>query len=337
MKQLLQRRIALTLIGIGLILTAVGFLLGGKEYVAYANLNDFSLKGKQTVQKIELIKEPLKDFQELDVRLDVANFTIEPSNDEYAYLSYLSTNRDIASTLRYQEKDGTLVLEKTRLQNFFIDISFFNNLFNPTGIGQSDQLGITLYLPEKMLDTDSIHVEVGTATLSHLQAKQAKISVESGKLVLTDTTFATLKARNEVGNTTFKQNTIDELTFQSESGNLILEENTLHAGTIHSEFGNMTLDNSQFNNTQFKTESGTIKGQHVTFIGENNLKSEYGDITLGLTKSTLQDTHFFLQTEHGKVSVRNLTGKQTTTSFESNQKAQHIFNATIESGNITIE
>lgn len=335
MKQFLHRRIALTFIGIGFVLIALGFTLGGREYVAYANLNDFSSKGKQTVKKIELVKEPLSTFQNLEVNLDLANFSIEPSTDNQAYLSYRSTNRDVASPLNYEEKDNTLILEKTHSRNYFIDISFFNHLFNPDNIARSNQISVTLYLPEKMLETVTMNIEAGSATIRNLQAKQATLS--SQKLTLSDSNINSLQVLNEIDHSIFNNTQIEELTMRSESGNLTFEETTVQKGDIHTEFGTITLTDSAFKNTKFQTESGNIKGEQLTFTGENNLKSDYGDITLGLTKKTLQDTQFFLQTESGKVTVPNLNGKQTNTSFVSTQSAKTIVNATIESGNITIK
>lgn len=282
MKPFLHRRIALTFIGIGFVLIALGFTLGGKEYVTYANLNDFSSKGKQTVKKIELVKEPLSTFQNLEVNLDWANFSIEPSTDNQAYLSYRSTNREVASPLTYKEKDNTLILEKTHSRNYFIDISFFNHLFNPDNTAWTDQISVTLYLPEKMLETVTMNIEAGSATIRNLQAKQATLS--SQKLTLSDSKIGSLQMLNEIDNTSFNKNQIEQLTMRSESGNINFEETSVQKGAIHTEFGKITLTNSAFENTTFQTESGTIKGTDITFTGENNLKSDYGDITLGLTK-----------------------------------------------------
>lgn len=327
------------LVGSGAILFGIGLLLGGRDYLATADLNRFSLKQDKHPKEQKMDKKRLDDFNSIDLTAEIATVIVEPSNDNHAYLSYHITNKNSASNIKYAVEDSTLTINQLLHEEDYhkgIDLSFINYLFAPEQT-TGQQTVITLYLPKNQLQQVDAYIEIGDVTFNQLQAKNADISVELGDLTVNQSTIDTLTTHVEQGRQTARNNTFHQAELAVEQGELAIEDSTLTNSKLTTEIGALHLQQSTFTNSYFATETGEITSQNTTFLGKNQLMSELGNIELTLASKAFEDTSFSLASELGKISMPDLAGTKTNHSFESTDPLTNQLRITVETGKITVK
>uniref|UniRef100_UPI00403FB6BD DUF4097 family beta strand repeat-containing protein n=1 Tax=Candidatus Enterococcus willemsii TaxID=1857215 RepID=UPI00403FB6BD len=331
--------ISMILIGSGAILFGIGLLLGGRDYLATADLNRFGLKqGKHPdIQKMD--KKMLDSFDSIVLTAELAKVNIEPSNDNHAYLSYHITNKNSTSNIKYAVADNTLTINQLLYDEKYhlgIDLSFINYLFAPEQT-TGQQTAITLYLPKNQLRQIDADVEIGDLAINQLQAENADISVELGDLTFNQSMIDTLTTHVEQGRQTAHNSTFHQAELSIEQGELALENSELSNSELTTEIGALHLQQSTFTNSYFSTETGEITSKDTTFIGKNQLTSELGNIELTLAPKAFEDTSFSLASELGKIAIPDLAGTKTNHSFESTDALTNQLRITVETGKITVK
>lgn len=177
--------------GIGLGLMGVGSLLGGREYVKEADLNEMSGAAMQADSRgSSMSKTKIEEFCNLKVDLGNIDFVVEPSGDDHYYLAYDLDENCQQNSFTSEQKGDTLLLQESADVEFSsglnIDIRFLSYLFgNKEALGEQNI--VRLYVPEKnQLEDCSIQVTDGDISLQGIHADNMEINQSYGDLDLID-------------------------------------------------------------------------------------------------------------------------------------------------------
>lgn len=295
-------RVCSCMIGAGVILSGIGYALGGRVWGISVGHNGIevntpNITGENIRSYLEETKE-LEQFTSMQVLLDYGDFVIEPS-DHYG-VSYCV---DAAYDFSAEVVDGCLKITEKYPDSIM-------NIGNATGgkvvffgigrgqIGPSKSEYVKVYVPAdtsfdlvkiesgsgKVLGSDvraeefELKADYGNVSLEGLESQNAVIALESGNLELTDFSDGNLTIENDYGKAVLKNVAASGIAVSMESGNF--ESTGLQGDSllVMQEYGAVKLEYTMIGGAaEINSESGDIE---LTYMGSETLKlvSAYGNV-----------------------------------------------------------
>lgn len=343
--------VSVSLIGVGIIISSIGFALGGRvSGIGWSDgvLQVHGAKGINDVKRSVYvdIDEELGEFKQMQVDMEYGDFTIEPS-DHYG-ISYHGSEGDFT----YQVKDGKLVLSQV-IENysgngfFFFDISIVSDYIY-------EQEYATVYVPENAVfesvsiknnggNVDisnisagdlQIEADYGNVLLSNIKGEDYTVTMESGKAEIESISGNSLNLSNAYGEVTLEEVALkNEAEIYAESGNIELNDVNIPNLTAESDYGDITGKMVSVRQAELRLESGECK---LRKLDTDNIKveSSYGDVELDLIQ-LLDDFSYDLYTDYGELYVSD---KKMGSQYESLQDdKEKKISINCESGDIEIK
>lgn len=310
MNKVLKTSLAMILVGV--ILSAIGLLAGGR--ISSISLNKEGIKVYNGNRSKNIVKESfnLDKFNKIDI-------------SSYSNLSYiqivkgedykLDFQHDEEDKINYSVKDGVLTINDSLKEDKAIHIGFYYN---------NSEQGIKLYVPEdcnldelkiytsssdvKITEVDckniDINNEYGDVELSNISCEDVVLKLESGDLNLTSIESKKISFENEYGSVNFKDVNGEELSCVMDSGDFNGENLNISKNyNIESYYGSIDIKKSDFGNFKATLSSGDFDSDSVNISQDCDIKNEYGSVNM--ENSSLGN--FTANLESGDIELSNIT------------------------------
>lgn len=309
-------RLCLILCVLGLLLSGVGFLGGGMDYIKNTDINSWDVSENANAPKYALDKTKLEKLSSLNVSMDNLDFVVKPSGDDNFYLSYKISGGYKEAPLSYNVSDGCLSISENSRNSqdsiVYIDVNFLINTFtSDTNSQKSNE--VVLYVPEGTTLTDStIDLEDGALVLSQLAFTNSTIEADYGDVVGNDLTLSGSK-------------------LLTNDGDMVLSATNCQNTTIQSDYGSITLNGNHLSDSTVTTNEGDIDASSLRCEKAVNVSSDYGDIVLAL--SNPENLAITADSDYGDIVPSFIQGTLTTGS----DKAHFTNNLTNATGSLTVK
>lgn len=259
----------------GALLFAVGFLIGGKNYVLAADLNQWKGSATKENSTYGLEKTKIDDYSTLNVDLSSLNLQIVSSDDDSYYISYTTSDSKEKEPVSYDVKNKILTLKEDSDSNSYthIDIGFLTAFLSKDKDFTTDENVVTLYVP-----TDA-------------RFQSANINSSFGDILINSSCFESGK-------------------ISSDDGEIFIKNSTLKDVTVSASFGDVKTYDSKIKACNFELSDGDFVAKDSEFTGENSISSSFGDIDIEAKKEQLLTLGFDASTGFGDIEVPDfLEGK----------------------------
>lgn len=259
----------------GALLFAVGFLIGGKNYVLAADLNQWKGSATKENSTYGLEKTKIDDYSTLNVDLSSLNLQIVSSDDDSYYISYTTSDSKEKEPVSYDVKNKILTLKEDSDSNSYthIDIGFLTAFLSKDKDFTTDENVVTLYVP-----TDA-------------RFQSANINSSFGDILINSSCFESGK-------------------ISSDDGEIFIKNSTLKDVTVSASFGDVKTYVSKIKACNFELSDGDFVAKDSEFTGENSISSSFGDIDIEAKKEQLLTLGFDASTGFGDIEVPDfLEGK----------------------------
>lgn len=344
----------LALTGLGIVLSIVGFAMGGAVYGIQIDASGLhvaadSLKQDGAGKAIEQ-EETVGEFDNISIDMEYVDVNLVPSDLGDYRVSYCIEESD---GLKCKVEDRTLVIGQEKNVSWFGNAAFFS--IGRTLSESKDKTPlVTVYVPAKAkLSQVEVKTESGNISCRDLQAESLVAVAEYGDIEINNVGAQTAQARLESGNLRMKQVQGGSFKVHNEYGDLVLEDVAFTEDmSADLESGDMEYQNLTVRDLQVKNSYGAITGYQMKVrnlyaeleSGDCNLsaisldscevEAAYGNVEMGLVKP-LEDYTYDLNVEYGDIT---LDGRQEGNSYHSLGKGkQHQLNISCESGDITLQ
>lgn len=308
------------LAGAGIVLSAIGFGMGGVVTgitLGSNGLQVHTLNGTDGDKKqLEEGKEKLETFKSMDVTLDYAEFKVVVS-DHYG----IEYKVDKEYGIRFEVKDGCLEVvqgnKKDKSQFNFINFGFnsWNTAF--------DKQSVIIYVPENTdlkelsVISDSgnvtaggfnaenltVKADYGNVDIREMESIDMDLTLDSGNLEMQDIKTETIGIVNDYGNCNFENVSVKTAAkMELDSGNLTMENTDIKKLDAIAEYGNIEGKELKADEMILTLESGNLK-MDDTKIKLLNVSAEYGDIT----GKEMQIDEMALALDSGNCKLNELT------------------------------
>ena len=256
---------------VGTVLTAVGMLTGGKQYVQAADINTLRGDARKTDSDslAVLDKQKISNVQALDLALDNLDLKIVPSDDACCYLSYRIAATDGEAPLTYTVQNGTLHLkENDAVQpQVHIDVDFLTDFltFGRLPEDDNDAQTVILSVPKSQLKQLDIRSSYGDISMRGISAARGSIRCDNGDISLNNCQLSQL--------------------------------------TLNNDYGDIDLERCTLDTAAVQLSNGGFDAQETAFSGENSITSSYGDVSVSDTLANLQALTIQASTTYGEISV----------------------------------
>lgn len=312
----------LCLAGIGLM--GIGIATGGSDYLFRADLN--KIDGSATTDSMKVIEKKIQldEFQAIDVDLNNHDFEIQTSEDEHYYLYYRLTGDGEENPLSYEVKDSTLALKEKKLEGGYfviqlIDIDSLRNLLAGDESVEDIEEKVVLYVPK---DTE---------------INDCKIDMSDNDLYLNGLKCDTINIRLNYGditggNCTFKGGTVELSDGDMEGTGISLKDTTI---TV--DYGNLILKESSLGNLKIQKSDGNFDADCLEVIGNVEIESDYGDISVKLREAQKDKISFDLDVSYGELKIDDSIQGAAIASSEDDEIDRFEYNAPESLGTLKVD
>lgn len=313
------KMISLILLGIGIVLLAVGLMTGGKPgFAIIRNVNNGKIRIVTEIDQREKIleKTQIDKFENIKIDTDYKDIIFKESDDYY--IEYKSSNN---TGVAYEVKNGTLYISDEQNTNFF-------NFFNVT-IKKFPEY-VTVYVPkEAKFGEVNLNIYEGNLTIGnvissafhlkqkygefqgeYLQAKDVGIDMYEGKITIKDLVAGDVDVKTKYGDLTLEKATIQEENLSSGSfeanvyeGNIKFKEITGKTLVLGTKYANISGEQLEFSKVKATTYEGYVEIVELK-LSSLDLKSKYGNVSLGLAGSE-NDYSFDSKAKYGSIYINN--------------------------------
>lgn len=308
----------------GLLLSVLGWVFGGRfngigyqpgKGLTVYSANSYGASGEGPSVHSDTIND-LEAFTSLDIKLDYADITIQPSDHYGLEYQLVAWNPPVI-----EAKDGQLIVRDGKRNNVsqVNFLSGYNMVFS--GSWPSAKEYVTIYVPADTHFT-SLYVSTssGATKISGLQAKELTMVNDYGDVSLSDITCAnmdmklssgkfkaenlkgdSLKVSNDYGDCSLENSAFTAATdFSLSSGKLKIKDSSLGLFTADSDYGDIDLNEISASDASLKLSSGDMTADAFRF---SNLavKSDYGYVDISPASS--ESYGYDLKTDYGEIKV----------------------------------
>ncbi len=261
------------LLGAGIIVTVIGFSLGGIVLgIGFTSqglqVNSPALRDGAKYESADI---SLNSFESID--LSAADADIEIVESDHYGISYQVMTENNFS---YEVKNNTLKITqayKSSGSNF--NFMFFG--FN-TDMRDFKKVYITVYVPANTsLDIVSVFNSYGAVKLSNISSNSISLDADSGNIVLSDITTNSIEIYDGYGDIDLLGVTSPSISLNASSGDIKLENIETEQLGIKSGYGDLDMQQVLTNSADITMSSGAVNMKDVT-ASMTQIDSGYGDV-----------------------------------------------------------
>lgn len=313
---------------VGLILALAGYLLGGNDYVAQADLNKMDASAMRSDNIYIQEKVKVDDIRGLNIDLEYIDLHLKPSDDDSCYLEYTLDRRWVsdknADPLIWDVKDGVLSMKEAPTKSRIVLVPDIGSLLNGEAF-EEEKNEVIVYMPEETVLSDSnIHLDGGDAFVSGLFMSHVEISLEYGDMIMKDTE-------------------INEGSLSFEDGDFIAEKSDINMVEIEIGYGDFIFTHGMLNGVQTEVSDGDSCFKDVFIEGNCEITGRYGDVEVKLNQDCLDTLDMQLDVGYGDIDIAReidgsrATGDGTATFARALKNATASLKITLDDGDIVIK
>lgn len=267
------------LLGAGIVITIVGFSLGG--IVTGIGLTSHGMQ----VYSPALIDEPkyesadisLDSFENIDISVVDADIEILES-DHYGITYQVMTSNNFS----YEVKDNKLNITQSYMNsgsNFSYMFFGFNNVFSNK---EFKKVFITVSVPENTsLDIVSVYNDYGGIKLSNLSSASISLDTDSGYIDLSNieaSNYTTVN--NDYGNIDMIYVNSPSISLKADSGNIDMENIQTEQLDVDNNYGNLNMEQVVMSDADIALDSGNIEMREVSSASTLTVYNQYGSLDM---------------------------------------------------------
>jgi len=313
-KSLQKKLLILTpfLIGIGILLVLIGFVLGGAPGFRIGPSGIVTQKDKASYVQEKTRFDPV-DSMELQVSF--GDIIFEESDD--FYIEYRLTNS--SSRPVYYIENGTLIFNaesKNTIPFINFDLPTINNdylkIYMPSNtklnhLSMDSASGNIVLSNAEIVDIDA-SVDFGNVDFTEIISENINLKLSSGKADLYQIETENLFINNDFGDITIDHINMNlpldktsTITLQMSSGSLTMKNLYADSLIVSNDFGSCEGQNMNISELTMKLSSGTCNLDQLS-TNYASITNDFGSTKLQLTEK--EDAYdFILTTDFGKISI----------------------------------
>lgn len=294
--------------------------------------------------------ETLDAFHSVEIVLEYADVRVEESETDEFQVNYsLPRAQEIEYGV---SNGKLVLKSKQKGMFAFGDLSFFSIGYEPEQMRNTPQAIISVPKGEKLTDvnveTESGNVDCqdiqadnlklmtdyGDIKLQNVQSDKTQIGLESGNLYMEQVQGTSCKLTNEYGNITIENATFKEdMDVKLESGDVSYQNARMRDLILQSSYGKVAGQQIKLRGLQAKLESSPCTWKEIN-LDQCEIEAEYGDVDLVLT-NPLSEYEYDLKTEYGDITIGDEKMGETYRSIEHDKSGNIIIRC--ESGDIDVK
>lgn len=295
-------------------------------------------------------KETLDAFQSVEIALEYADVRVEESEtDEYQINYSLPKAQEIEYGV---SNGKLVLKSKQKGMFAFGDISFFSIGYEPEQMRNTPQAIISVpkgaRLTDVNVETESGNVDCqdiqadhltlmtdyGDIKLRNVQFDKTQIGLESGSLYMEQVQGTSGKLTNEYGNIAITNAIFKEdMDVKLESGDVSYQNVSMRDLILESSYGKVAGEQIKLRGVQAKLESCSCTWKEIK-LDQCEIEAEYGDVDLVLT-NPLSEYEYDLKTEYGDITIGDEKMGEKYRSIEHDKSGNIIIRC--ESGDIDVK
>lgn len=263
------------ILALGLSISLLGITL-----VAIAVLSGVSEQSETGMQDSKNVTIKLDNFNAINFATNASNFItfdgnfrnndyqviLKTSKDDKASMTYHTDNKH---TIDYEVKDNTLnIKNKGGTHVNFLSIKDLVEFVNLGKSNKQNRNTITIYIPKRIHLTSLTGTFFGNLSLKNLVVDSINLNISAGNFNTYKTTISNGSLKINAGNTHTENSELNNLDFNM-------------------SMGNTHLENSITTNTSFQLNMGNFSANEVTFLKDNKVTADMGNIDITLNSYDL--------------------------------------------------
>ncbi|MCM3439276.1 DUF4097 family beta strand repeat-containing protein [Metabacillus halosaccharovorans] len=281
-----QKKIALAMILIGILLAVIGLFSGTKFSIILTD-NGLKAVGKEDRQNGEWV---LEEFNNFEIDLTDAKLEVIPS-DEYK----LEIESLEGTKITHTVQDKTLTIKDgTSHSGFTFAMNFIGNI---------QKTMIKIYVPaDKKFDNVSIANDFGDIMLDGMKTDKLTILSNDGDVDIKEIQAKDLAIQNNFGDTNASNVKTNKLTIEINDGDAELNTFDIsQEADLTNDFGEISLRDFTSHGTKIESSDGEIyiNGE---LLGKTNIESSFSDMMLELTNKETE-LNYHIKNDFGDIVV----------------------------------
>jgi hypothetical protein len=328
------------ILGIGLVLTAVGWLFGGNQPI-HINKGGISVgDGERRNGQSEVLSEELQGFSSISTDLSCYPVELIPS-DRYAIEAVYDTG---LGKPEYRIENDTLIVKDKSAINIGINLSGL--------INNSDKLVVKIYYPksaqlkkvvikedasdlsfqELNAESAEFYLDLGKLELDAISADNIKVELGSGDCLMTNIQASNMTVKNNLGETSLETGNLKTLEIDAASGDVTVADVTAESGVFSLDLGKFKAEKLSTNSLNVDNQSGDIE-LSGKLLGKTEVDCSMGEVTV-LPENTKDQYDYELKTNMGTVTV---DGNEVSNSTSVTNGANNHLKVNAEMGDIKVD
>lgn len=265
------------LLGAGIIITVIGFSLGGIVLgIGFTNqglqVHSPALRVDPEYESADLT---LESFESID--LSVVDADIEIIESDHYGISY-QVMKD--NSFSFEVKDNKLKISQAYKKSG----SNFSYMFFGMNLGYTNKnfkkVYITVSVPENTsLDRIFIFNDYGDVTLSNIKSSSISLELEHGNIELSDMISNSIEIDDDYGDIDILNVTSPILSLDASSGNIKLENVKSEQFSVEDDYGDLDMRQVVMSDANITLDSGNVKMNEVS-SSTLTLYNKYGSLDM---------------------------------------------------------
>ncbi|MGL4913825.1 MAG: DUF4097 family beta strand repeat-containing protein [Romboutsia sp.] len=328
-------KISLGLIAIGIVLSSLGFLMGGKTNLVKNNF--VSISSDDTKRIIETKK--LDDFDKINIDVKLDYIELIKSNENKLELNY---NENL-NKVDYQVQDGNLTIMQTAKNQVGVHVNLLQNRnldYMKLYIKDSsslENLNINVSDSEiKISEINSNLVDIisdyGNVDINNLNSNKINLSAKDGNINLDNINVSDkINVNNNYGEIDISNSNFENFSTSLSDGNLDISNTTVKTSDITNKYGNITLSDFLSSGLNIDVNDGNVD-LIGSFMGDTNVNNKYGNIDI-ISNDSEDLYNYSIINKYGDINVGN---QNPEGSIIKNSNGKHTLNLNCNDGNINV-
>ena len=298
-------KISIGLIVIGLILSIVGYLMGGKTQLGLTKSGIKVLSDEQVT-----INKELNPFTQIEINLDYYNQIEIITADTFKIEATYNVG---VNEFTYEVKDQVLKINQNPSSTFSIlNLDFSTALShlkvyvpNNTELHsiQIQTQNSKVELSDLNIDDLLIKNDYGKNTLTNIEANQINLISSSATVELENIQTIHLELENDYGQNNFKDIKATTLKLKGNSSNMEMRQLNAHKLEINNDYGDVKIKNMKVENLIASLQSGDLSIENGE-VDCTTIDNKYGSIELNY-KGNLSDYSYEILNKYGTTTLKH--------------------------------
>ena len=298
-------KISIALIVIGLILSIVGYLMGGKTQLGLTKSGVKVLSDEQVT-----INEELNPFNQIEINLDYYNQIEIITADTFKIEATYNVG---VNEFTYEVKDEILKINQAPSSTFSILNLDFSTAFSNLKIyipNNTELHSIQIKTQNSKIKLSYLNIEdlliknnYGKNILTNIEANQIDLISSSATVELENIQTIHLELENDYGQNNFKDIKATTIKLKGNSSNMKLRQLNANELEINNDYGDVKIENVKVKNLIANLQSGDLSIENGE-VDCTTIDNKYGSIELNY-KGSLSDYSYEILNKYGTTTLKH--------------------------------